>query len=484
MKRILLVFIIISITTTIRSQVTVGSITPPVEGALLDLKMNGNTSTKGLGLPRVILKSIKGDLGKTLGADTDGTLNHKEHIGLLIYNIDKNEVDGDTRFCPGLHVWNGEVWQPLTRYPNPKTIKWELISLKRSFEYLNPTISTNWPADRENDRASGKYNLGRSVNTDSTSPNGTQDLVDKRNTETNSYYTSRFYVGFKIIDRTYSTKTSYSCSTSEPDWNSIATDATNVTEREKIFDDGVWMTENLRTLYLPNGNSIRTQTSQPSASIPEYLVTNQSGNTNEIDRRRGVLYNWPAAIAVNTATGPTSIPTTKVGGDGNADVTYQGICPEGWYLPSDQEWTDLANGIVNANSSLLFNDQLGGSVSLVDYNYLSETEGYTGQGGYLGQAMKSKTKVQNVTQVQDPNGRSKTAQAGGFDAVLAGSGANGTKYSYGSNAYFWTSSSSGVGRTNDPITFYRFLLSDQTFLPRGFHYLDNAFSVRCKKVSK
>lgn len=483
MKKILIFSIFALVVVSIKSQITIGSDLPPAEGALLDLKTSDNFSTKGLAMPRVTLTALSGDLGKTLGAE-EGTLDHEKHVGLLVYNVGKNEVSGEKRFCPGLHVWNGDAWKPLKQYTQPKTIKWELLSLKRSFEYLDPSSQTNWPAEKEADRAAGKYNLGRSVNTDLSSPNGTENLVDKRNTETNTYYTSRFYVGYKIVDRTYSTKTSYSCSSDEPDWNSITVNSETVSEREKIFDDGVWMTQNLRTLYLPNGNSIARQPTSPSPTVPQYLITRYSGNTTTIDERRGVLYNWPAAVAIGTTTGPSSIPTQKEGGDSHLDVTYQGICPNGWYLPSDQEWTDLANGIVNANSSLLFNDKLSGNVSLVDYNYLSETEGNTGQGGYLGQAMKSKDKAESTTSIYATNGLSKSASQGGFDAVLAGSGANGAKYTYGDVAYFWTSSSSGLNKYNEYTAFYRFLVRTQNHLPRGFHYTENAFSVRCKKITK
>ena len=48
----------------------------------------------------------------------------------------------------------------------------------------------------------------------------------------------------------------------------------------------------------------------------------------------GVLYNWPAAM--NGAAGSISVPSG-----------VQGICPSGWHLPSDAEWTILTDYLTN-----------------------------------------------------------------------------------------------------------------------------------------
>lgn len=96
----------------IYSQVTVGSGTSPIEGALLDLKEKSTTdgsvnSTKGLSMPRVELKNPNklqlGDL-EILDNDGDGQ-QYEKHTGLLVYN-----VSNISPFCPGLYVWNGSEW--------------------------------------------------------------------------------------------------------------------------------------------------------------------------------------------------------------------------------------------------------------------------------------------------------------------------------------------------------------------------------------
>lgn len=99
------------------AQVTIGSDTPPISGALLDLKQyddaasqgGGRTATKGLSMPRVKLNSLTGDLAQSLNAAaTAGSLGNQEHIGLLVYHIDKCTLAGR-----GLYVWTGTEWQPL-----------------------------------------------------------------------------------------------------------------------------------------------------------------------------------------------------------------------------------------------------------------------------------------------------------------------------------------------------------------------------------
>ncbi|MDR0427098.1 MAG: hypothetical protein LBH12_00685, partial [Dysgonamonadaceae bacterium] len=91
------------------AQVTIGLSAEPSEGALLDLKEYPSnqsvTSTKGLGLPRVSLT----DLNELYPMLTSSTLEDKlAHIGLMVYNMSPSP-----KISGGLHVWNGEKWQPL-----------------------------------------------------------------------------------------------------------------------------------------------------------------------------------------------------------------------------------------------------------------------------------------------------------------------------------------------------------------------------------
>lgn len=92
----------------------------------------------------------------------------------------------------------------------------------------------------------------------------------------------------------------------------------------------IWMAENLK--YLPSvvGPGTGSQTT------PYYYVYGYDG-TNITDAKAtanyttyGVLYNWSAAMngAASSTTNPSGI---------------QGVCPTGWHLPSDAEWTELTD---------------------------------------------------------------------------------------------------------------------------------------------
>lgn len=90
----------------------------------------------------------------------------------------------------------------------------------------------------------------------------------------------------------------------------------------------VWMAENLK--YLPSVVGPFTG----SETTPYYYVYGYDG-TNVTDAKAtanyatyGVLYNWPAAMAGSASS--TANPSG-----------VQGVCPAGWHLPSNAEWTEL-----------------------------------------------------------------------------------------------------------------------------------------------
>lgn len=101
----------------IKAQVTIGSGIEPVDGALLDLKEQDNTSggitaTKGLALPRVELKKLTPADGIELATSIGSTGNWDvdEHIGLTIYNMHE-DVCLSTPILKGIYVWDGTEWQ-------------------------------------------------------------------------------------------------------------------------------------------------------------------------------------------------------------------------------------------------------------------------------------------------------------------------------------------------------------------------------------
>ena len=99
----------------------------------------------------------------------------------------------------------------------------------------------------------------------------------------------------------------------------------NVYKTVKIGNQ-VWMAENLRTTRYANGESIPLGTS--SSTITSYRY-NPNDNANNVFTY-GYLYNWPAVMhgSSSSSKNPSGV---------------QGVCPDGWHVPSDAEWTELTD---------------------------------------------------------------------------------------------------------------------------------------------
>nr|NQU88876.1 fibrobacter succinogenes major paralogous domain-containing protein [Bacteroidota bacterium] len=80
-----------------------------------------------------------------------------------------------------------------------------------------------------------------------------------------------------------------------------------------------WMASNLNTTRDAAGNQ-----------IPRYCYSNNTENCELY----GGLYTW--ATVMNGA-----------GSSGGNPSGVQGICPDGWHVPSDAEWTELTNYLIN-----------------------------------------------------------------------------------------------------------------------------------------
>lgn len=113
MKTSILIIVFLFFSNYNYAQVTIGTNSPPAEGALLQLKSNTGSltnSTLGLLLPRVRL--YRHDLlrmGDHTILDTDhGGNQFIQHEGMIVYNTNKSSL-----VCPGLHVWNGSQWEIL-----------------------------------------------------------------------------------------------------------------------------------------------------------------------------------------------------------------------------------------------------------------------------------------------------------------------------------------------------------------------------------
>ena len=90
----------------------------------------------------------------------------------------------------------------------------------------------------------------------------------------------------------------------------------------------IWMAENLRTFKYRNGNVIdhvKLNTEWEETNLTERGGLCLYGNNGVYEVPYGLLYNW---YAVNDA---------------------RGLCPAGWHVPTDVEWTTLVNYLGGAS---------------------------------------------------------------------------------------------------------------------------------------
>ena len=189
-----------------------------------------------------------------------------------------------------------------------------------------------------------------------------------------------------------------------------------------------WITENLKVTHYPNGDAIPLVTDNTTwadladdntSDAMSYYNNNASSEADTY----GALYTYAAAI----------------GDDWTRDNTAnQGICPDGWHLPSDDEWTALT-------------DFLGGT---------------SVAGG--------KMKEAGTTHWNSPNtGADNTS---GFSALPGGyrNVSNGTFFNLGSYGYWWSSTENSG--TN---AWYRALHFTNAEAHRDFNNKSYGFGVRC-----
>ena len=96
--------------------------------------------------------------------------------------------------------------------------------------------------------------------------------------------------------------------------------------------DQCWTRENLRATHYSDGTPIPAGGDNYSSTEPYYYDYSSSGIPLV---ERGYLYNWPTAM--HGAASSNAVPSG-----------VQGLCPTGWHLPSDAEWTQLTD-YVSAN---------------------------------------------------------------------------------------------------------------------------------------
>jgi uncharacterized protein (TIGR02145 family) len=161
-----------------------------------------------------------------------------------------------------------------------------------------------------------------------------------------------------------------------------------------------------------------TQNNNTSDVNAKYYAypNNASGNAATL----GLLYTWAAA------TNRTSVSAGE--GNTSGQTKVQGICPAGWHLPTDYEWSQLEEVIAKSAAGTY------SSTAATTWAASYYSDSY--ERGTHGRKMKSTT----ATSGTDTQGTSLRSVSGGFDAYLAGFVEIGIVNTFGTASYYWSSS--------------------------------------------
>ena len=161
-------------------------------------------------------------------------------------------------------------------------------------------------------------------------------------------------------------------------------------------------------------------------------------NKPENCEKYGRLYDWATAMKIDTSCNTQNIADCKAT---ISSPHHQGICPEGWHLPSDEEWDVL--------------------VKYVDPNWTSNSS----DGNVSGAKLKAKTGWNESGNGTDEYGFS--ALPGGY------SDSGGSFKNVGIFGNWWSSNGDGYE------AYFRYMYYNNSLVRRGLSDGTNLNSVRC-----
>ena len=214
------------------------------------------------------------------------------------------------------------------------------------------------------------------------------------------------------------------------------TDYDNNTYNTVKIGNQCWMKENLRTTHYSNGTSIALGSSTSTTTAYRYYPDNNSSNVSTY----GYLYNWKAVM------GSSSSSSANPSG-------VQGICPTGWHVPSDAEWTQLT-------------DYVG---SQTQYQCDNSSQN-------IAKALASTTGWNISTEICEVGNNSSSNNATGFSAVPASiyKSTDGSYGTPGATARFWIATEESSW---DAYNWY--LSSSRADILSSHDIKSHGFSVRC-----
>ena len=195
-----------------------------------------------------------------------------------------------------------------------------------------------------------------------------------------------------------------------------------------------WMKENLRTTHYAGSTEIPLGS---SATHHDYAAQRYYPNNNaELVGTYGYLYNWAAVM--NGASSSTANPSG-----------VQGICPNGWHVPSDAEWTQLTD-YVSIHSAYLCNNDISN----------------------IGKALAATTGWNSYTSTCTIGNNPSTNNSTGFSALPAGLSLS---INLGNVADFW----SATEETDNLHASIRILRYGEGNVVKSTYFKNHGMSVRC-----
>lgn len=262
----------------------------------------------------------------------------------------------------------------------------------------------------------------------------------------------------------------------------------------KFGGAGEWMLENLR--YVPKDadgyyNYIHSSTGSFTnkyyayceGNEDPYIPANHPSANWTLYKKNGLFYNWPAAINMGNGGGletPDPGNTDQSQGQpGELTTGVQGVCPQGWHVPSDKEWNDLEREIYNnAHLYSTYTETEKNTWTPWMPDWETTTNSWRPQTATEahGKAMKIPCQPYGSPYNYLIPGKSLSVEQGGFSIIMVGSSTHGYNSTYGVGGDFWSSSNkSTIDGWRRRIDFNRAPVN------RFALNKDRMFSIRCKK---
>jgi len=225
-----------------------------------------------------------------------------------------------------------------------------------------------------------------------------------------------------------------------------------------------WMKENLRTERYADGTEIilgdwNTSTTKGYRYNP---------NNNELYvKKYGYLYNWKAVMGNSSSS--------------NANPSgVQGICPDGWHVPSDAEWLQLTDYVGSQSRYVCGNKKYSIGKALASNSQWRDGSYLTHENDRSNNIQMYRRDSHKITACSVCNNQ-KTNNATGFTALPAGRKEEFTYngegiYYFQGEAYFWSAS-----EVNDEKAIFYYLYTNYEEFIRDDYGGEKSYSysVRC-----